>query len=102
MAGMSSQGDGSHDRSYEMGMHTEQLAGRTQQVFFRPEEEERFLYPWAAGRRLQQAHRDRRRRADLDRSQLEAPCPHERGIRNHRGQEPARQAFTRASASSTG
>ena len=47
MAGMSSQGDGSHDRSYEMGMHTEQLAGRTQQVFFRPEEGERFLYPWA-------------------------------------------------------
>ena len=43
MAGMSSQ----DDRSYEMGMHTEQLAGRTQQVFFRPEEEERFLYPWA-------------------------------------------------------
>jgi glutamate synthase domain-containing protein 3 len=43
MAGMSTQ----DDRSYEMGMHTEQLAGRTQQVFFRPEEEERFLYPWA-------------------------------------------------------
>ena len=35
------------DRSYEMGLHTEQLAGRTQQIFFRPEEEERFLYPWA-------------------------------------------------------
>ncbi len=31
--------------SYEMGMHTEQLAGRTQQVFFLPEEEENFTYP---------------------------------------------------------
>ena len=31
--------------SYEMGMHTEQLAGRTQQVFFVPEEEENFTYP---------------------------------------------------------
>ena len=27
--------------SHRMGMHTEQLAGRTQQVFFTPEEEER-------------------------------------------------------------
>ena len=59
MAGMSSQGDGSHDRSYEMGMHTEQLAGRTQQVFFRPEEEERFLYPWAPDV-------DYNRRAEID------------------------------------
>ncbi len=31
--------------SQEMGMHTEQLRGRTQQVFSRPEEEERFAYP---------------------------------------------------------
>ncbi|MFQ6022639.1 MAG: GXGXG motif-containing protein [Acidiferrobacterales bacterium] len=30
--------------SYRMGMHTEQLAGRTQQVFFLPEEEENFTY----------------------------------------------------------
>jgi len=43
MAGMSSQ----DDRSYELGMHTEQLTGRTQQVFFSPEEDERFVYPWA-------------------------------------------------------
>ncbi len=28
-----------------LGMHTEQLAGRTQQVFFSAEEEENFLYP---------------------------------------------------------
>ena len=33
--------------SYEMGMHTETLAGRTQQVFFLPEEEENFTYPGA-------------------------------------------------------
>lgn len=35
------------DKSYELGMHTEQLAGRTQQVFFEPSAEENFLYPWA-------------------------------------------------------
>ncbi len=33
--------------SHRMGMHTEQLAGRTQQVFFSPEEEENFTYPYA-------------------------------------------------------
>jgi methylamine---glutamate N-methyltransferase subunit B len=32
-------------RATTSGMHTEQLAGRTQQRFFRPEEEERFTYP---------------------------------------------------------
>ncbi len=31
--------------SHEMGMHEEQLAGRTQQVFFSPTEEENFTYP---------------------------------------------------------
>jgi len=31
--------------SHEMGMHTEQLAGRTQQRFFQPAEEENFVYP---------------------------------------------------------
>ena len=35
------------DRSYEMGLHTEQLQGRTQQRFFSPEEGEAYLYPWA-------------------------------------------------------
>ena len=33
--------------SYEMGMHTAQLAGRSQQAFFLPEEEENFTYPWS-------------------------------------------------------
>lgn len=32
-------------QSHQMGMHTEQLAGRTQQVYFSPEEEENFTYP---------------------------------------------------------
>ena len=32
-------------RSHEMGMHSEQLRGRTQQVFFQPGEEDNFLYP---------------------------------------------------------
>jgi glutamate synthase domain-containing protein 3 len=35
------------ERSREMGMHSEQLAGRTQQMFFSAEEDERFLYPGA-------------------------------------------------------
>ncbi|HTO83919.1 MAG TPA: GXGXG motif-containing protein [Methylomirabilota bacterium] len=34
-------------KSLDMGMHTEQLAGRTQQRFFRPEEGANFLYPGA-------------------------------------------------------
>lgn len=34
-------------KSHEMGLHAEQLAGRTQQVFFSPEEEENFVYPGA-------------------------------------------------------
>lgn len=34
-------------RSYEMGMHTEQLRGRTQTTFFNPAEEENFFYHWA-------------------------------------------------------
>ena len=32
-------------KSHDMGMHTEQLAGRTQQRFFSPEEGENFTYP---------------------------------------------------------
>lgn len=34
-------------QSHEMGMHTEQLAGRTQQRFFKPEEADNFVYPWS-------------------------------------------------------
>ncbi len=33
------------NESHRMGMHSEQLAGRTQQVFFAPEEAENFASP---------------------------------------------------------
>jgi len=33
-------------KSHEMGLHTEQLSGRTQQRFFSATEEENFTYPW--------------------------------------------------------
>ncbi len=38
---------GDEERSYEMGMHTEQLSGRSQQVFFSAEETENLTYPFA-------------------------------------------------------
>ena len=38
--------DQAHE-SYELGMHTEQLSGRTQQVFFSAEESDNLVYPWA-------------------------------------------------------
>lgn len=44
---MASVSDNTTERSHDMGLHTEQLSGRTQQTFFRPEEEENHLYPWA-------------------------------------------------------
>ena len=34
-------------KSHDMGLHTEQLSGRTQQRFFSASEEENFTYPWA-------------------------------------------------------
>ena len=34
-------------KSHDMGLHTEQLAGRTQQRFFDATEEENFTYPWS-------------------------------------------------------
>ncbi|MEM7257340.1 MAG: GXGXG motif-containing protein [Pseudomonadota bacterium] len=33
--------------SHKLGMHTEQLSGRTQQVFFSPSADENFTYPYA-------------------------------------------------------
>ncbi len=49
MAGVNAQarGDGQEQRARDMGMTTEALTGRTQQVFFEPSAEERFVYPWA-------------------------------------------------------
>ncbi|MEE8366113.1 MAG: GXGXG motif-containing protein [Gammaproteobacteria bacterium] len=38
---------GSVSTSHDMGLHQEQLAGRTQQRFFLATEEENFTYPWA-------------------------------------------------------
>jgi glutamate synthase domain-containing protein 3 len=38
---------GSVTTSHEMGLHEEQLAGRTQQVFFSATEEENYVYPWS-------------------------------------------------------
>jgi len=50
-------------KATELGMHTEQLAGRTQQRFFRPEEEQRFTYPQAF-------EVDFKKRAELDAAAL--------------------------------
>jgi len=55
---------GGESVSQEMGMHTEQLRGRTQQAFFRPEEEERFVYPDAFDV-------DFNKRAELDAADLQ-------------------------------
>ena len=33
------------DKSFDMGMHSERLAGRTQKIFLSPTEDENFLYP---------------------------------------------------------
>jgi glutamate synthase domain-containing protein 3 len=52
-------------RSHEMGMHTEQLAGRTQQRFFSPEEGENFTYPGAF-------EVDYNKRAELDVADMDA------------------------------
>ena len=38
---------GSVTTSHDMGLHEEQLTGRTQQMFFSASEEENFTYPWA-------------------------------------------------------
>ncbi|MDX1431789.1 MAG: GXGXG motif-containing protein [Gammaproteobacteria bacterium] len=35
------------EKSFSMGMHTEALGGRTQQVYFSASEEDNFTYPWA-------------------------------------------------------
>ncbi|MED6339239.1 MAG: GXGXG motif-containing protein [SAR324 cluster bacterium] len=36
------------DNSFDSGLHTEQLGGRTQEIFFSAEEEENFVYPYNA------------------------------------------------------
>jgi len=54
------------ETGHEMGMHTEQLRGRTQQVFFEPEAEENFLYPGAF-------EVDPNQRAEIDAEGLDGP-----------------------------
>lgn len=49
--------------SYGMGMHTEQLSGRTQQIFFDSEDAENMAYPWAPDV-------DFNRRAEFDAAEL--------------------------------
>ena len=51
--------------SFEMGMHTEQLSGRTQQVYFSAEETETFTYPEAFDV-------DYNRRSEIDAADLDA------------------------------
>jgi glutamate synthase domain-containing protein 3 len=51
--------------SHRMGMHTEQLAGRTQQIFFSAEEGNNFTYPYAF-------EVDFNKRAEFDAADLEA------------------------------
>jgi methylamine---glutamate N-methyltransferase subunit B len=51
-------------KATELGMHTEQLAGRTQQRFFLPEEQARYTYPFAF-------EVDFDRRAEIDAAELQ-------------------------------
>jgi glutamate synthase domain-containing protein 3 len=55
------------ETTHDLGMHTEKLRGRTQQVFFAPEEEENFLYPGAFDV-------DPNQRAEIDAEGLEGPA----------------------------
>ncbi len=43
---MASVNDAHEERSHDMGLHNEQLSGRTQQIYFKAAEEENFEYPW--------------------------------------------------------
>jgi len=54
-----------NERSFDMGMHTEQLAGRTQQVYFKSEEGENFFYPEAFDV-------DFNKRTEIDAAELDA------------------------------
>ncbi len=67
MADVKQTGEAGHD----MGLHTEQLAGRTQQVFFSAEEEESFVYPYAF-------EVDYNKRAEFDAADLEPTAVNEK------------------------
>ena len=34
------------EKSFDAGLHSEQLSGRTQEIFFSAEEDENFVYPY--------------------------------------------------------
>ena len=36
------------EKSFDAGLHSEQLSGRTQEIFFSAEEDEHFVYPYNA------------------------------------------------------
>ena len=36
------------EKAFDAGLHSEQLSGRTQEIFFSAEEEEYFVYPYNA------------------------------------------------------
>jgi glutamate synthase domain-containing protein 3 len=55
------------ETTHDQGMHTEKLRGRTQQIFFEPEEEENFLYPGALDV-------DPSQRAEVDAEGLDGPA----------------------------
>ena len=57
---------GTVDKSFDSGLHTEQLRGRTQQTFFSATEEENFTYPYNA------FEVDRGKRAEFDAQDLES------------------------------
>jgi len=56
---------GTVDKSFEAGLHTEQLRGRTQQTFFSATEEENFTYPYNA------FEVDRAKKGEFDAQDLE-------------------------------
>ncbi len=66
MSDVDARGNGTSDTATEMGLHTEQLRGRTQQVFFSPSEEENLLYP-------DSRVVDFDKHAEIDAQKIEAP-----------------------------
>ena len=54
-------------KSFDQGLHTEQLRGRTQEVFFSSEEGENFLYPYAY-------EVDLGNRSEFDAAEMEIPA----------------------------
>ena len=82
-------------KSHDMGLHAEQLAGRTQQVFFYPEEGDNYTYP-------EGFDVDFTKKATIDAAEMDGPAVNlripgadGRGLWPYRGAEPAGQALPR-------